>query len=580
MNKSLVIRLSISLGAVLVIVVLCILFQAGKSLVIESSLKKPEVENSIPLTSGFFIEEEKEESFITLIAVGDIMLSRTVDQKMKEYQDYKYPFLKTAGLIQKADIAFGNLECPITLGRIIDIFEMVFRANPETVEGLKCAGFDILSLANNHSFNFGVQGLKDTFRYLNEAGIIYIGAGQDKQEAHRPKILGVKGIKIAFLAYTDSIFTPISYQAGENQAGVAFMEVSEMEKDIALAKSQADLVIVSMHSGTEYASQPDDKQVCFAHSAIDAGADLIIGHHPHVIQKIEEYKGKYIFYSLGNFVFDQMWSEETREGLIAKIVLDKEKIKEISFTPVLIENYAQPKILDSQEAENIFQKLAIPCQVKSVFHWDGQDYQEKTQKGIYSFTKKAGFIQQEVDLNNDGQLEKVILDQGKVQVIKNNEIIWQSDSAWQVKNILLADLNQDSQIEINMSLWKKGTYGKDLPFWLKENTKEWGNHLFIYGWRDEKIRPIWCSSTLDAPIKEMAVGDTNNDSELDLIVLEGNYENPENNWADYLTIWSWNSWGFFNDYRSNKGKYYNLVIKDTNNDNVFDIVLINSYNEK
>ncbi|MFH1461312.1 MAG: CapA family protein [Patescibacteria group bacterium] len=579
MNKDLFLRLFICVGVVLTIIVLAIFFQVDQELIIESSVKKPEVEDHIDLTSGFLIEEKQEEPIITLLAVGDIMLSRTVAQKIKEYQDYKYPFLKTAELIKQADIAFGNLEGPITQGRSINIFEMIFRADIKTVEGLKYAGFDILSLANNHSFDFGAQGLKDTFQYLNKSGINYVGAGENRQEARHSKILEINGIKIAFLAYTDSIFTSTTCQAKQDQSGVVFMEISEMEKDIVLAKSLSDLVVVLMHSGTEYADQPNSKQISFAHTAIDAGADLVIGHHPHVIQKIEKYKGKYVFYSLGNFVFDQMWSRKTREGLIAKIVLDKEEIREIILIPVLIENYGQPRILDSREVQDILKKLDTPFQWQEVFYWDDRYYQEKNEGYVYSTTKKGKFTHQEVDLDNDGQVEKVILDQGKVQILKSDKIIWQSDPAWQVDNLVLADLNYDGRPEINMSLWKKGNYGDDLPFWLEENTEEWGNHLFVYGWRKGKIEPFWCSSTLDAPIKEMVTGDVNGDGKLELMTLEGNYEDLGNDWAEYLAIWSWDDWGFFNDYRSDEGRYHNLFIRDENNDGVSDIVLLNFYEE-
>ena len=343
--------------------------------------EKPEADDSAFLADNFLVEK-KEPPTITLAAVGDIMLSRMVAQKMKTYQDYKYPFLEIAGLTREADIAFGNLECPITQERTIGSTEMIFRADPESIEGLKYAGFDILSLANNHSFNFGVQGLKDTFQYLDESDIAYSGAGQDKKEAYAPKILEVKGIKIAFLAYADNTFTPSYSQAKDNQAGIAFMKIPEMEKAVAAAKSKADLAIVSMHSGTEYASQPNSKQIVFARAAIDAGADLIIGHHPHTVQKLEKYKGKYIFYSLGNFVFDQMWSRETKEGLAVKLILSKDGVREIELIPVLIENYSQPRILGEAEAQNIFKRMDIanvPFQRKEIFYWNSGNYRKNDQ---------------------------------------------------------------------------------------------------------------------------------------------------------------------------------------------------------
>jgi len=298
---------------------------------------------------------------VTLIAVGDIMLSRDVASTMKRHNDYKYPFLNTADFLKTADITFGNLECPITPGRIIETSEMVFRADPQAVEGLNYAGFDILSLANNHTMNFGEKGIEDTLKYLKEADIKFVGAGKNEKESYEPKILEMNGLKIAFLAYADSSLVPASYQATENKPGIAFMNISKMQEDVKATKEKANFVIVSMHSGVEYAKEPNQNQINFAHSAIDAGADLIIGHHPHIVQKVEKYKDRYILYSLGNFVFDQMWSIETREGIIVKITFDKNGIKNIDFTPVLIENYSQPKILDKTDSKSkeIISKLQM-----------------------------------------------------------------------------------------------------------------------------------------------------------------------------------------------------------------------------
>ncbi len=564
MDRLFTIKLSTLFGIIVLIgVILLIIVQSEYRLTIDSSLEEPEVKEVMFLPSGFLIKNEEPKA--VLVAVGDIMLSRMVARRIKENQDQKYPFLEVSDLIGQADIAFGNLECPITPGRNINLFEMVFRADPESVNGLKYAGFDILSLANNHIFNFGQEGLTDTFSYLEKANIDYIGAGKNKQEAHNFKMLEVNGIKFAFLAYADSIFSYTFSQTEESQPSIALMDVVQMKKDIFSIKNQADFIIVSMHSGIEYVSQPNAKQIEFAHAAVDTGADLVIGHHPHVVQKMEQYKGGYIFYSLGNFIFDQMWSRETRESVIAKIVFGENNIQEIDFIPILIEDFAQPRILDIQESKDIFDKLNVPFQSRYIFYWDGQDYQYKNENSVYLTRKAKKFIEQEIDLDNDERLENIILRQNMVQVLRDNKLLWKSDPNWQVEDVVLADFNQDNQIEINISLWKKGSYGKDLPFWLEENTKEWGNHLFVYGMKDGKIKPVWCSSTLDAPIKEMIAEDINGDNKSELITLEGNYDNPENEWGNYLSIWSWNDWGFFNDYRSAEGKYFNLSIEDIDN---------------
>ncbi|MDO8572074.1 MAG: CapA family protein, partial [bacterium] len=254
------------------------------------------------------------------------------------------------------DIVFGNLEAPITKGREVKVGEMSFRVNPGTEIALKDAGFTIVSLANNHSKNFGEKGLIDTFSYLKNSGIAYVGAGHEK-EAYAPVYLEKKGIRFAFLAYNDHDVVPSSYRASGKRIGTAFMDVKRMVVGVQEAKKNADIVVVSMHSGTEYVVKPNKSQVSFARAAVDAGADLVIGHHPHVVQSMEIYKGKYIFYSLGNFVFDQMWSQDTREGLVVKFNFTKEGVHSFDLKPVLIHNFAQPEFILGKQAEKIIKRL-------------------------------------------------------------------------------------------------------------------------------------------------------------------------------------------------------------------------------
>lgn len=283
-------------------------------------------------------------SAVSLIAVGDVMLSRDVERKIKQTGDFTFPFLKVKDYLSTGDIVFGNLESPITPGREVAAGEMVFRAPVGVGLGLKQAGFTILSLANNHTPNFGEIGLLDTFNNISKAGLLYVGAGENEEKAYAPVLIEKNGLKFAFLAYNDSDVVPPSYRAGLNYAGTAIMDGVILEKSIQESKKSADFVVISMHSGTEYAAKPNTRQIEFAHLAIDAGADLVIGHHPHVIQEIEKYKGRYILYSMGNFVFDQLFSPQTREGLAAKILFTKNKIERIETEKVFINSSLQPEI--------------------------------------------------------------------------------------------------------------------------------------------------------------------------------------------------------------------------------------------
>jgi len=300
---------------------------------------------------------KENEDEIRLIAAGDIMLSRSVEKKMIEKKNYKYPFIKTAELTSMADITFGNLENPIIAGKTVNPSEMIFRTDPRSLTGLRYAGFDVLSLANNHIMNFGRRGLEETLKNLDQGGILHAGAGMGNGNISKSANLEVKGVKFAFLAYTYN--ADLKKTSKGEEYGVSNMDKERMRREVAIAKEDSDVVIVSMHAGTEYRTRSGIFQQDFAHSAVDAGADLVIGHHPHVVQEIEKYNGKYIIYSLGNFVFDQMWSSETQLGSVAEIIFDGKEARSVRFYPVKIFDYAQPSFIDGKEADKILSRLKL-----------------------------------------------------------------------------------------------------------------------------------------------------------------------------------------------------------------------------
>jgi len=306
-------------------------------------------------TTEKVVEKERE---VSIIFVGDIMLSRVVAEKIKKNNNPEYPFLKIGDELKTADIVFGNLETSLTPGREIGPEEMVFRAAPEMAFVLKKFGFLVLSLANNHTMNFGQAGLLDTMLNLSEVGVHYIGAGRNSFEAYWPRFIAKNGLLFAFLAYTDNDVAPASYFASTSTAGVAYMDKEKMQRAVKIAKALTDIVIVSMHSGSEYKDTANQRQISFARSAIDAGCDLVIGHHPHVVQTAERYKGKYIFYSLGNFVFDQRWWK-TKEGVILKVIFNQQGVKQIEPQAIYIEDFSQPKLLTGEPAQKIIDRLGI-----------------------------------------------------------------------------------------------------------------------------------------------------------------------------------------------------------------------------
>lgn len=350
MDRKVKIAVFISAGAIF-LAILAFYFLPGNSFRIEGGQQG---EKSQPETVA--PPDEDEDGKVVLAAVGDIMLSRVVEQKMIGRSDWKYPFLETAEVTSKADLTFGNLETTIYPGQTIQSGSFTFRTDPKALEGLQHAGFDVLSLANNHTMNFGYAGMKSTVENLDGAGIAHVGGGIGRENIYAPIIKEAEGTKFGFLAYTYA--RDEQYHGGE-MFGTAYADIPAMEAQVGDLKKKADVVIVSMHMGTEYATTPHVTQVKFARAAIDAGAALVIGHHPHVVETSEKYKDGYIIYSLGNFVFDQMWSEETRLGAIAKISFDKDKITGIEFIPVKIFDYAQPQIFEGEQAEMILRRLEI-----------------------------------------------------------------------------------------------------------------------------------------------------------------------------------------------------------------------------
>ena len=281
---------------------------------------------------------------VSLLFTGDIMLSRGVANQIEKHNDYKYPFLKIAETIKSADLSFGNLEGPISARGANQGSQYSFRDDPRVVEGLKFAGFDILSVANNHIFDWGQEALMDTLSIAHDNGIETVGAGENFEKANMPVIKNISGTKIAFLAYTN--LYPESLGARKNKPGISSFDIERIKKEIAEMKNSqtADIVVVSFHWGDEYQTKANNSQKNIAHSLIDAGADLIIGHHPHVIQEIERYQNGWIAYSLGNFIFDQNFSEETKTGLILKAKIQNKKITDIEQIKIKINGTFQPEI--------------------------------------------------------------------------------------------------------------------------------------------------------------------------------------------------------------------------------------------
>jgi len=274
------------------------------------------------------------------------MLARGVGAKMKSTGDWTYPFREIALALSEADLVFGNLEGPIS-DRGRDLHHIYsFRADPRAIEGLSYARFGVLSLANNHAYDWDQEALLDTLRRLRAAGIRPVGAGQDDREAREPLLLELNGNRLAFLAYVN--VPPEEAMARPDRPGVAWLDPDRVIADIRFARQLADVLVVAAHWGVEYAAQPQSSQVKLAHRMIDAGADLIVGSHPHVVQPIERYQGRWIAYSLGNFIFDQR-AGRARRGLMLKVCIGNKQISDITPVPITIGPTFQARITVPEE---------------------------------------------------------------------------------------------------------------------------------------------------------------------------------------------------------------------------------------
>jgi len=283
---------------------------------IESSLKLPAM---LPVTRILF--------------GGDVMLSRYVGAVARRQADPAWPMRGVASLFSSADIAFVNLESPFSdRGRTVE-GGMVFKAEPEMIESLRVAGIDVVSTANNHARDRGSYGVEFTLDLLARAGIAAVGTGLTAEAAHQGAVLERNGVRFGFLAYT---FDQANGNYSDRDDRIAMLDADRMAVDVRGMLGRADVVTVSMHAGWEYNRRPNPWQQKFARAAIDAGASVVVGHHPHVTQAVESYATGIIFYSLGNLVFDQFQRKETQRGAIADVRFVGSRVVGYGIIPVEI----------------------------------------------------------------------------------------------------------------------------------------------------------------------------------------------------------------------------------------------------
>lgn len=314
------------------VVVIAVLMFVGVLTKIRSNVKPRLQEDASTLFPGPKVAQEKQKEKVILIATGDVVMGRSVNYQMVKYNNPLWPFEKVKDILSSGDITVVNIEAPFVKDCPTVVEGMVFCGREDAVKGLVASGVDVATLANNHISDFGVAGIENTVKILRDNNIDV--AGLEGEILYKT----VKGTQFAFLAFND-IYGSVP--------PVLKAERETIERLVGEARKNADVVVVSMHWGVEYRAAPDSRQIELAHLVIDAGADLIIGNHPHWIQNDEQYKNTYIKYAHGNLVFDQMWSEETKKGVIGKYTFEDGKLVDKEFTPIYIKDYGQPQILSN-----------------------------------------------------------------------------------------------------------------------------------------------------------------------------------------------------------------------------------------
>jgi poly-gamma-glutamate synthesis protein (capsule biosynthesis protein) len=246
------------------------------------------------------------EKTVTVVAVGDIMLGRFVEELSLRNHNWNYPFASTSPIFSGADVVFGNFEGAVPKEhKKTPIYGYQFSVRKEAVEAAHRAGINAVTLANNHSYDFGASGYAETVSVLNRIGMATVGKNSDY-------VYGENGTEVRFMGWNDTF---------------AKIFTSTFSENVRASKKQGEFLIAAVHFGEEYATSSNARQKEAAHALIDAGADVVIGHHPHAVQEMEMYSGKPIFYSLGNFIFDQYFSEETQKGLAIRMTIRKKDVK-------------------------------------------------------------------------------------------------------------------------------------------------------------------------------------------------------------------------------------------------------------
>lgn len=489
---------------------------------------------------------------VSFCAVGDVLMDRGV-RKIIEQNDVFYPFEKVKDFISSKDIAFYNNECPFA--EISDGFainkQFSFRAEPSYISALKYAGFDIASVANNHTIDYGKSGFLKTIELLHQNSIFTIGGAENQQKSFEPLLMVKNGITFAFFADLEFLLEGTTFN--QNEPYPAFAQIDRLCNQIEKYNSIVDFVIVSFHWGRENVVIPTSKQTEYAHKAIDAGADLIIGHHPHVLQSIEIYRNKIILYSLGNFVFDNS-QELEKKSAIFQCIFDDGKILNPELILISIKNN-RPQIANNTEAKEIFEHLKkisegfntnlnfINNVVKinylytksikefkvenmnfvisetniSVYNDKIFEYSYKIPDSNYIFKDACFFNNSDIvyiysiitnKKNQKSQIAVFPFSLDKLEFLKPSIDMHDYFNPWKIS---ILDVDSDNNPEIILGVNKSTRYFKDIQ-----------NRIFVFNRQDDYIYPKWLGSKIGNEIVDFKIDENK------LIILQKSLKDRTN----------------------------------------------------
>ena len=458
---------------------------------------------------------------VELLLTGDISFGR---ETANGYRPAPGDSLAAvASWVRPAGLALGNLESVLVAAEMppaVPHDAYLLRGRPSDALTLSAAGFDLLSVGNNHAWDYGAAGLATSNAHLRQFGLAAVGT--------EPVFREVNGVRIAFLAFNQ---IPSAAPAAPEPSSTAAIVAA-----VTAAGRQAGVVVVSLHWGYEYDLQPDPAQERLARALRAAGADVIAGHHPHVVQPVSILDGGLVAYSLGNFLFDQ-GEGETGRGLALRVLLDRQGVRAVQALPVRAGT--RPALFSPAEAATFLARITPPPR-RIGFAGSGEEFTLTT---VPQEPVAGRFSGGQADLTGDGRPEQVRLEGTRVHIYGSSRLLWESPADWEVVDVALGDPNDDGRQELVLAVWKEDPAGYRR------------SHPYLVGYRGGEYTLIWGGRAVMDPIHELALGDVDGDGRQELLVLLQRASLDDH----AVAVWRWHGWGFSLLWQSPPGRYRDLV---------------------